>query len=507
MAVIDTDRDVLIVRIVYTGLASVGKTASIEALSEILTRKEPNVFSIEKGFRNTLDFDWLEHTGGFFQGRPITSQIIAIPSKLATGQRNPLLLKSDVVIFVWDSDREKKIENFKYFKRLQNILAQKDEPVGIVIQANKQDQENALSSDEISVLFQHYPDVKIAASTATEHKGVREAFVLAVHLAVKQVNQLKANNKLKIGQVKIKNGEDLLAFVQEFPDVDEEQEIDDVDIEQEIEALTKVEESPKIEETLEFTEESDESKEIQVIASDNLPQIPDKNTATKWIWPPFSGRRLLKEFLSHTLEYSEQADGRQTLRAKNEWLAFSKPEWKYNDIQAVKQALREHSRLHLQCSSVLSEQRCIAILPENQNQWRLWQILRTEATLSDQLRAALQAREINVILLETFRCASRYIEIYQRCSQFSPTLSLNLDNIGVDQDKRLIYLGHIEKASQAQTHSNADILIDTLKRLFVAPIVKALQHTDIKAEIIFNSTLSVLASPFKRKKIGKSKKN
>ncbi|MDY6992606.1 MAG: hypothetical protein SVR94_08390 [Pseudomonadota bacterium] len=256
MAIIDTKRDVVVVRIVYDGPPLSGKTTSIHALAEILG-KQQNIFSPDNGLEKTLYFDWLEYVGGFFKGYGISCQIITVPGQLSFEDRRHFLLQSaDAVIFVLDAHVNEQNIALTYFQDLQKILApcSEDAAIKVVIQANKQDQKQVLPSEQLKDNFKNH---KIIESTATLGQGVREAFVVAVRFAVERTEELMAKGKLQMGEPDIVSGEQLLTSLQQSTSRSKEQEMRPED-----KVLKKIAQTPEailpleVEEIL--TEETDE---------------------------------------------------------------------------------------------------------------------------------------------------------------------------------------------------------------------------------------------------------
>jgi hypothetical protein len=92
---------VVVIRIVYDGAPMAGKSTSVRALGrglggEVVTPAEVS--------GRTLYFDWLDYTGGLFEGRRIRCQIISVPGQATLAPRRRRLLESaDVIVFVGDS--------------------------------------------------------------------------------------------------------------------------------------------------------------------------------------------------------------------------------------------------------------------------------------------------------------------------------------------------------------------------------------------------------------------
>ena len=101
MAIIDIERDVIVVRIVYDGPPFSGKTTSVHALAKILDKRNTVFSPQEDPLSKTLYFDWMEYCGGFFKGYSISCQIISVPGQLSLMERRHFLLRTaDSVVFV-----------------------------------------------------------------------------------------------------------------------------------------------------------------------------------------------------------------------------------------------------------------------------------------------------------------------------------------------------------------------------------------------------------------------
>src|SRR4051795_10807477 len=86
-------------RIVVDGASTAGKTTTARSLGARLGRP---VITPEEVDGRTLLFDWMDHEGGRSDGRPVRTQVAAVPSHLP---RLParLLVTADVVFFVADT--------------------------------------------------------------------------------------------------------------------------------------------------------------------------------------------------------------------------------------------------------------------------------------------------------------------------------------------------------------------------------------------------------------------
>src|SRR3569833_3291007 len=91
MAVIDPRNDTIVIRVVYDGAPMAGKSTSVCALGRGLGSP---VYSPAQVGGRTLYFDWLDYTGGQFEGRKIRCQIISVPGQATLAPRRRRLLES-----------------------------------------------------------------------------------------------------------------------------------------------------------------------------------------------------------------------------------------------------------------------------------------------------------------------------------------------------------------------------------------------------------------------------
>src|SRR5262245_65764406 len=115
-----------------------GKTTSVTTLGRGLGSA---VVSPAEVAGRTVYFDWLDYTGGLFEGRRIRCQIVTVPGQASLASRRRHLLQSaDAVVFVGDSAPDAEGSAKSYFDGLRAVLhGVAGPPIGIVMQANKRD--------------------------------------------------------------------------------------------------------------------------------------------------------------------------------------------------------------------------------------------------------------------------------------------------------------------------------------------------------------------------------
>jgi hypothetical protein len=195
-----------------------GKSTSVGALGRGLGSE---VFTPAEVSGRTLYFDWLDYTGGLFEGRRIRCQIISVPGQATLAPRRRRLLESaDSIIFVGDSSPAGFIADRGYLSGLSRVLDQlPGPPVGLVLQANKRDSPHAVPIDSIrSMLDSMQLRIGIIESIATNGNGVREAFVFAVRLALDRVRELSRIGELLSVRPMVDSPQELLDQLRQSED-------------------------------------------------------------------------------------------------------------------------------------------------------------------------------------------------------------------------------------------------------------------------------------------------
>ncbi len=187
MAHFDAARGEIVVRIVYDGLATAGKTANLRALHAAFSGRTKNGFSIpaETLTGRTLYFDWLELRTGYLDDWPLRCQILTVPGQFAYAERRFRLLRElDGVVLVCEST-PKGIEAARiatvFLGKVLDSCGNSDVP--IVFQANKQDLPGALSPAEVAARLGLGERRPLVGASALEGEGVRHTLLRVLDLA------------------------------------------------------------------------------------------------------------------------------------------------------------------------------------------------------------------------------------------------------------------------------------------------------------------------------------
>lgn len=175
-------------RIVVDGASTAGKTTTARSLGERLGRP---VHSPEEQDGRTLLFDWMDHEGGRSDGRPIRTQVVAVPGHLPH-LRARLLVTADVVLFVADTSASGIRATEIALEQVRVLLdAYEGERPGLVVQANKRDAADALPMDEVLHRLALDGDDPVIETVALSGEGVRQSYVYAVRLGLRHARAVE----------------------------------------------------------------------------------------------------------------------------------------------------------------------------------------------------------------------------------------------------------------------------------------------------------------------------
>ena len=484
MAVIDPLTGAVVIRVIYDGAPFAGKTTSVRALAGGLGGQVRSPGEIEG---RTLFFDWLDYTGGLFEGRRIRCQIVSVPGQAVLAPRRRRLLDTaDVVVYVSDSSPEAFASERGYLEGLKHALrGRKPPPVGIVVQANKRDLPTAVPLSQIRELLDTIGlRAAIVESDASSNSGVRETFVLAVRLALDRVRELLSTGMLLEQRAEIDNEEELLADLTRndtsLASLANEmrlphtrlRDIASGEVRPSMSA-TPVITSTKPSPGLASKPESIAAQALmQALAENELPRpavantddsaaeagnesatdairqpmLPDERVASGLIWPVVLGRTILSELTHQPAELSLDSEGSWTGNCNGRWRLCSPANTTFTDLEKGRQALVDWARLHVILSPVLSADRCIVLNADHHGRTRLWQVFRTARTLDQELAKAYLAstREYGIRLLASVLALQ---EVQAKLDAAAAGIPASLDCIALD-DLRATFVGRMPLGRQ-----------------------------------------------------------
>lgn len=427
MALLDVERGTVVLRIVYDGPAMSGKTTSLRSLAGSLGRE---MFSADEAEGRTLFFDWVDYTGGRFNGYPIRCQLVSVPGQRALRSRRESILETaDAVVFVADSRRSMLEADIRMAEALRSSLGRIPGPTpGVVIQANKRDDPEAASMADLRQAFE-IPDhpVAIMESTATDGVGIRETFIFAVRLALDRVRELMRTNALTKASVSVDSGEAFLAALMSA----------------EAARSPRPRAAAVSEAAVAFAEVLADEERAQPAAlkvepalprpgpaskgvRDRVPDLPTTSIPGGMIWPPVGGRIILQGALSDFHAAKPLEDGGWRAESPG-WRLHSYSDDVFDSAEESRTALLEWARLHAGWSRFLSQNRCIVSAPSAEGSWRLWQIVGSGPSLGAEVQQVIESGEPAPIASALLQAAEGLV---QACQRYSPLgFAVGLDSI------------------------------------------------------------------------------
>ncbi|MFT3842732.1 MAG: GTPase domain-containing protein [Myxococcaceae bacterium] len=403
MAWVDADSEQVVVRIVYDGPPAAGKTTTLQSLAQRFGQGRLHTPEQSAGGR-TLFFDWLEYTGGRYEGRPIRCELLSVPGqKSLAARRQALLATADAVVFVGDTSRSGLADSQAQLDELLTLLRKIEGPmVGAVLQANKRD-----LPDVVPVaLLRGQHGLAVIESVASRGEGIREAFVFAVRLALDRVRELHRQGALMVRSKSPDAQTQLLGQLKALPLID---------------ALDEPVRDP-------FAAEA--PREAERVLPGGI-RVPDAQIPGGGIWPPINGRVLLQEASAGEVAARETTPGEWIALGNNGWRFHSAPGALFGDAETGRAALIRWAQAHASLSSWLSPHRCVALC-EEPGGFRLWQVVRNEPTLYQRVSAAIESNDKRRIGSEVREAIATCIRVAERWAASPWELPCTLETIGLD---------------------------------------------------------------------------
>jgi len=477
MAIIDESKGVLVVRIVYDGPAMSGKTTSLRALARGVSSR---VECPEELGGRTLFFDWVDYVGGLFEGRQIRCQIVSVPGQRALAARRRLLLESaDAVVLVLDTRRNEWEFALGWVRDTVPYCRGKDPPVGLVLQANKRDAPDAVPREELRDSLNRISPIAVVPSTATTGDGIREAFVLAVRLALDRVRAMSAAGRLTVGRPSEDKALDLLERMRSA----ERESVEPLD-----ETMTRAVVGSLVEEFApwEVTSQTPDAK-----PSDERAFVPDPMMPGGMIWPPVDGRALLHEVAS--LGIRPERTGRADWNGSGSGFRFhSFAAALFGDLPSARNELIEWARLHSANAAHLSPGRAVILADAGHGRLRLWQIVRAEDTLRERLAVAVAAADPRQVADELLCVALRLALARESFAEASVDLPCTLWTVGASGSHPPPFVGLMpHRGSVLAPETDGPALLERE----LAPHLRELRRSRVDYENVCDELASLAALP------------
>lgn len=261
MSTFDRNHGHIVVRVVYDGPSTAGKTENLKQLVRTFTsQRRGELSSPRQQDETTAYFDWLYLNGGVVGGHALRAQLLTVPGRSTLTRRRWQLVRSaDVIVFVCESTSNGVREAKRSLELLRAHLEASGLNPPIIVQANKQDLPDALPEVEVARALGLEQDAELVAASAAVGNGVRETIVRAIRAAASLAER-----------------EILARGVEGMPYTQDEADL-----------LAQLDGSAQMRAALELGSGSDADEEP-------LPSFPDEDVASSCLWPSTSGRKVLR---------------------------------------------------------------------------------------------------------------------------------------------------------------------------------------------------------------------
>lgn len=397
----------VVVTVVYDGPPFAGKTTSVRALGRTFGRE---VITPEERDGRTQFYDWLDYTGGRFEGAPIKCQVISVPGQEELRHRRDHFLRSaDAVVFVADTTATAWPESVARLERLRAQLdARAGAPVGLVFQANKRDAADAVPLTVLEAVAAK-TRTAVVESIASEGNGVREAFVFAIRLALDRVRaEHDPFSRIGVGS---DPGPALVKLLEELGVTPE--------VKAPLLPPPPAPAPPEVDDTWAEPEPPRSSAAA-------IPRAPWQDVLSGFVWPPVDGRVLLREAAPLSGERVQiTATGDLYVGLGSGWRVHSSASAEFADLESGRRALVAWARAHAAAQEALSRRRCIVLADTGIGRWRLWQIVEYLPSLRELIDADELPREV----------ADRHLQALPATG-----IRYDLDTVGLEDD-RPVFVG------------------------------------------------------------------
>jgi GTPase SAR1 family protein len=440
MALIDNEAGEIVIRLVYDGPPEAGKTTSLRSLAGSLVQSSYTPAEGPGG--RTLWFDWMEYVGGRFEGCQIRCQIVSVPGQRALSARRRRVIEgADVVVFVADSSAREVARTLSYLQELREMLAGADAPVGVILQANKRDLDDAVPLDELrGRLAEVGWPIGVVESIASDGTGIREAFVYAVRLALDRVRELMNRHALPTTAVGPANAQELLDALRGNDTARGTSIV--------VESGPGSVAAALLLEVLACEEHAARAPVRTPIPGD--PRPPDAAVPIGAVWPPVEGRAILCELSQIALVPRRLSNGDWAAGLGSGWRVVSHRDAAFASLDQGRAALIQWARMHAGMIDAISPRRCVVLADDGLEGWRLWQIVRAEGALREAIDSALRDLPDEALLPRLCQLAQLLLDANTKLARLPLPLPCTLDCVGVS-DGVAVYVGLMPDPSTPPT--------------------------------------------------------
>jgi len=446
------------VRVVYDGVSNAGKTTNLEQLSALFaSQRATELYAPGEVNGRTLYFDWLQIVAGVMCGFPLTCQVLSVPGQVVlTPRRRHLLATADLVVYVCDSGASETAAAARALRTLVEVRAERGGDLPVVVQANKQDQPDAIGGRELTLAL-GLSDSPVVEAIAKDGVGVVDTFVTAVRTISRTIQARASRGRVRIPVERATGHRALLDRVAAVR----------VDPEWAAEAL--------LEQVLAEMWMSERGARGGPGADDGsatvaAPRLPDAEVPTGFVWPAHTGRAILRRLSSASRSATARLrDGRAQIEIETHRLTTGLAS-RFEDGELARQALVRAARERTQLGELLATETVLVLSEAADGAHWLWTL--TPALPSAPAAIASRAPAIRAELTRAFaRAAAELAAIGARRG-----LDVDLDpqSFGI-QGNAIRYVGGLRAVDRS---APADAAFDEARLVAALPDPERARFTE-----------------------------
>lgn len=386
---IDARSGEIVIRIVYDGAPEAGKTTNVHQLgSTISLQRRGAAQSPGTTGARTEFFDWLDFSGGYLDGRRVRCQLVSVPGQpRLLHRRRYLLERADAVVFVADSRPSAFEEATRNFATTQRLLhrVEGEVPIGLVIQANKQDLPEALAPLAVLEMLGADAATPVIGTVAATGEGVMQAFVLAAQLAIERARELLLGPPRPEVAGATPEEETPEMLHQQLLRIDAAEEARVVE--------PSVSEVVVVDSDIEETEASGEPFDLPPPRLNMLTRfdrlvLPNAETLSAGhVWPAVTGRASVADATAGPIVvpgFVQAWAPREPyeILVRDAWYLHSSPRWSFGHESDARRALLTQARKVAALGNLAPKARAIVVAKEDDG-WRLYIATPRIATLAE----------------------------------------------------------------------------------------------------------------------------
>ena len=222
---------------------------------------------------------------------------------------------------------------------------------------------------------------------------------------------------------------------------------------------------------------SQKSDELRDILNENMtstPVLPQQGIEPRNLWPVLEGNAILQSFVDKQLKIEQLELESWQVNVGCSWRLLSRQSDVFFSANVVRQQFVELTKVQQAIERCFSNQRCVAIVEEiddEVNKWRIWQIVRQEASLADLLRQDVSAGSSKKTAEMFFIVAEKFYSVVKLFLEKEIFISFNLDNIGLQRGGGVIFIGFLPE--HGIQHLGSPVL-KQVEQAFIEPVAELL---------------------------------